>query len=113
MRRWIVADRGSLITAGPGVVIRLCCIWQASQQVSASSRIISARCVTPVSCQSLISRLKVTMRQVWTVGSAEAGALSPSTDACGIAGGASIIAILKKTAAGRRADRAGLAALRR
>ncbi len=26
---------GSLITAGPGVVIRLCCIWQASQQVSA------------------------------------------------------------------------------
>ncbi len=102
---------GSLITAGPGVVIRLCCIWQASQQVSASSRIISARCVTPVSCQSLISRLKVTVRQVWTVGSAGVGALSPSTDACGIAGGASIIAILKKTVAGRRADRAGLAAL--
>jgi len=46
------------------------------------------------------------------VGSAGAGALSPSTDACGIAGGASIIAILKKTVAGRRADRAGLAALR-
>ena len=100
MRRWIVADRGSLITAGPGVVIRLCCIWQASQQVSASSRIISARCVTPVSCQSLISRLKVTMRQVWTVGSAGAGGLSPGTDACGIAGGASVIAVLKKTVPG-------------
>jgi hypothetical protein len=37
------------------------------------------------------------MRHVWTVGSAGAGALSPSTDACGIAGGASIIAILNKT----------------
>lgn len=88
-----------MITAGLGAVIRLCCIWQASQQVSASSRIISARCVTPVSCQSLISRLKVNMRQVWTVGSAGAGVLSPSTDACGIAGGASIIAILQKTVA--------------
>jgi hypothetical protein len=30
----------------------------------------------------------------------EPGALSPSTDACGIAGGASTIAILKKTVAG-------------
>jgi len=102
-----------LITAGPGVVIRLCCIWQASQQVSASSRIISARCVTPVSCQSPISRLKVAMRQVWTAGSAGAGALSLGTDACGIAGGTTIIAILKKIVAGQRADRAGLAALRR
>jgi hypothetical protein len=37
------------------------------------------------------------MRQVWTAGPAGAGALSPSTDACGIAGGASIIAILNKT----------------
>jgi hypothetical protein len=35
------------------------------------------------------------MRPVWTVGSAGAAALSPSTDACGIAGGASVIAILK------------------
>ena len=61
-----------------------------------------ARCVMPVSCRSLISRLKVVMRQVWTSGSAGAGALSPSTDSCGIAGSASIITILKKTAAGRR-----------
>lgn len=106
-------DRGSLITARPGVMIRLCCIWQASQQLSASSRIISARCVTPVSCQSLISRLKVTMRQVWTVGSAGAGALSPSTDACGIAGGASVIAILKKTVAGRLTERGSQARPRR
>jgi hypothetical protein len=50
------------------------------------------------------------MRQVWTAGSAGAGALSPGTDACGIAGGTTIIAILKKIVAGQRADRAGLAA---
>jgi hypothetical protein len=62
MRRWIRLERGSLRMAGPGSVIRLCCIWHASQQVSASSRIISARWVTPVSRQSLISRLNVTMR---------------------------------------------------
>jgi hypothetical protein len=47
----------------------------------------------------LISSLKVTItiRLVWTVGSPGAGALSPSTDACGIAGGPSRIAILNKT----------------
>ena len=38
----------------------------------------------------------MTIRQVWTA-AAGAGALSPSTDACGIAGGASIIAFLTKT----------------
>jgi hypothetical protein len=70
------------------------------------------RCVTPVSCRSLISRLKVTIRQVWTAGPAGAGALSPSTDACGIAGGASIIAILNKTVVPGGELMAVLAALR-
>jgi len=68
-----VVDHGRAGSHDPAV---LHLVWQASQQVL--SRIISARCVTPVSCQSLIPRLKVTMRQVWTAGSAGAAALSPS-----------------------------------
>jgi hypothetical protein len=39
----------------------------------------------------------VIIRQVGTAGPAGAGALSPSTIPCGIAGGASKIAILNKT----------------